>query len=117
MAETAALSSEYRKQLEEERAARLAAKRERDDEIESSDDDVQVIASPPKRKRAVVLDASHLQQSRRLGRTRHTDSMAVGGRRASSGRVCIATAANLESTTSRRHHHSARFLFEGQCVV
>ena len=54
MAETAALSSQYLEQLEEEHTARLAAKEECDDaiEIESSDDDVQLIASPPKRKRA-----------------------------------------------------------------
>ena len=73
MAETAALSPQYLKQLREEREARLAAKkggsappppppsqpgpsapRQRDDaiEIESSDDEVQIIASPPKRKRA-----------------------------------------------------------------
>ena len=69
MAETAALSPQYLKQLREEREARLAAKKgasapapapppaapqQRDDaiEIESSDDEVQIIASPPKRKRA-----------------------------------------------------------------
>ena len=72
MAETAALSPQYLKQLREEREARLAAKkggsapppppsqpgpsapRQRDDaiEIESSDDEVQIIASAPKRKRA-----------------------------------------------------------------
>ena len=67
MAETAALSPQYLKQLRAEREARLAAKKgasapapapsspqQRDDaiEIESSDDEVQLIASPPKRKRA-----------------------------------------------------------------
>ena len=69
MAETAALSPQYLKQLREEREARLAAKKgasapapapppaapqQRDDaiEIESSDDEVQIIASAPKRKRA-----------------------------------------------------------------
>ena len=58
MAETAALSPQYLKQLREEREARLAAKPEKGDdaviEIESNSDsdDVQLIASPPKRKRA-----------------------------------------------------------------
>ena len=70
MAETAALSPDYLKQLRAEREARLAAKKgtsapapappatpqqQGDDdaiEIESSDDEVQLIASPPKRKRA-----------------------------------------------------------------
>ena len=70
MAETAALSPQYLKQLREEREARLAAKKgasapaptpppappqqQRGDaiEIESSDDEVQIIASAPKRKRA-----------------------------------------------------------------
>ena len=56
MAETAALSPQYLKQLRVQREARLAAK-EGDDaviEIESNSDsdDVQLIASPPKRKRA-----------------------------------------------------------------
>ena len=71
MAETAALSPQYLKQLREEREARLAAKKgasapapapppaapqQRDDAIEiesnSDSDEVQLIASPPKRKRA-----------------------------------------------------------------
>ena len=69
MAETAALSPQYLKQLRAEREARLAAKKgasapapapppqQRDDaviEIESNSDsdEVQLIASPPKRKRA-----------------------------------------------------------------
>ena len=56
MAETAALSPDYLKQLRVEREARLAAK-EGDDaviEIESNSDsdEVQLIVSPPKRKRA-----------------------------------------------------------------
>ena len=69
MAETAALTPQYLKQLREEREARLAPKKgasaaapapppapppkRRDGVIEiESDDDVQIIASPPKRKRA-----------------------------------------------------------------
>ena len=71
MAETAALSPQYLKQLREEREARLAAKKgasapapapppaapqQRDDAIEiesnSDSDEVQLITSPPKRKRA-----------------------------------------------------------------
>ena len=56
MAETAALSPQYLKQLREEREARLAAKKGDGDVIEiesnSDSDEVQLIASPPKRKRA-----------------------------------------------------------------
>ena len=56
MAETAALSPQYLKQLRVEREARLAAKKGDDAVIEiesnSDSDEVQLIASPPKRKRA-----------------------------------------------------------------
>ena len=53
MAETAALSPDYLKQLRVEREARLAAKKGDDAVIEiesnSDSDEVQLIASPPKR--------------------------------------------------------------------
>ena len=56
MADTAALSPQYLKQLRAEREARLAAKKGDDAVIEiesnSDSDEVQLIASPPKRKRA-----------------------------------------------------------------